>query len=89
LKMNEALGRLAEARKLPLLDIYAEMERRIQNVFDFLEDDGVHLTSDPPEGPPTEETFLKSGYLLRSYLTVRKGMEVKEKVFDVLRTFYS
>jgi hypothetical protein len=60
------------------------MEKRNKNIFEFLEGDGLHLTWNPPKGPPTKQNFLKSGYLLRCYLTVRKGMEVKEKVFDVL-----
>jgi len=83
LKTNEALRKLAEQKKLPLLDLYAEMKNRNKDVFEFLADDGVHLTWTPPKGRPTEEHFLKSGYSLRCYLTVRKGMEVKEKVFDV------
>src|SRR5713226_9695517 len=75
LKANEALRKLAEQQKLPLLDIYAEMENRNKDIFEFLAEDGVHLTWKPPTGRPTEENFLKSGYSLRCYLTVRKGME--------------
>ena len=82
LKFNETLRAFAEKRNLPLLDIFAEMERRNKNIFDFLAEDGVHLTWSPPEGAPTKENLLKSGYFLRCYLTVRKGIEVKEKVFD-------
>jgi lysophospholipase L1-like esterase len=84
LKANEALRKLAEQKKLPLLDLYAEMENRNKDIFEFLAEDGVHLTWTRPKGRPTEANFLKSGYSLRCYLTVRKGMEVKEKVFDVL-----
>jgi len=32
--------------------------------------------------PATEENLKKSGYLLRCYLAVHKGMEVKTKVLD-------
>lgn len=75
---------MARQKKLPLLDIYAEMENRNKNIFEFLDADGVHLTWKPPKGRPTKRSFLRSGYLLRGYLTVRKGMEVKKKVFDIL-----
>jgi lysophospholipase L1-like esterase len=83
LRTNDSLREFAQAEKLPLLDIYAEMEKRNKNVFEFLDPDGIHLTCCPLEGPPTEENFLTSGYLLRCYLTVRKGMEVKQHVLDV------
>lgn len=43
-RMNGALRALAERRKLPLVDVYAEMERLNDNVLDFLGEDGVHLT---------------------------------------------
>jgi hypothetical protein len=58
------------------------MENRNKDIFEFLAEDGVHLTWTPSKAHPTEEHFLKSGYSLRCYLTVRKGMEVKEKNFD-------
>jgi hypothetical protein len=82
LRANEALRNIARQRLLPIVDVYAELERRSANIFDFLEEDGVHLTANVPEGPATEENFLKCGYLLRCYLIVRKGLEVKEKVLD-------
>ena len=84
LRRNEALRAIAAQRRLPLLDVYAELAARSPDVFDFLADDGFHLTAARPEGPPTEVNFLASGYLLRCFLTVRKGMEVKEAVFDKL-----
>jgi len=76
---NAALRALARARRLPLLDFHAEMARRTRNVLDYLQEDGVHLTWDPPEGPVTEDNLRRSGYLLRCWLTVRKGMEVRER----------
>ncbi len=82
LKTNRLIRKLAKERKLPLLDIYGEMKKRKKNIFGYLQEDGIHLTWNPPEGPATEKNFLKSGYLLRCYLTVRKAMEIKEKVFD-------
>jgi hypothetical protein len=84
LTMNTALRELSKKKQLPLLDIYAEMEKRNENIFEFLAEDGVHLTWKESKGRPTEKNFLKSGYSLRGYLTVRKGMEVKKRVFDVL-----
>ena len=84
--MNTALRELSKKKQLPLLDIYAEMEKRNENIFEFLAEDGVHLTWKESKGRPTEKNFLKSGYSLRGYLTVRKGMEVKKKVFDILST---
>jgi hypothetical protein len=56
------------------------MERLNENVLEFLGPDGVHLSWQRPAKAPTVADFLKSGYLLRCYATVRKGMEVKERV---------
>ncbi len=84
LRVSQALREFAKAERLPLLDMYAEMEKRNKNVFEFMAEDGLHLTADPPDGPPTEENLRTSGYLLRCYLTVRKLMEVKQRVLDVL-----
>jgi lysophospholipase L1-like esterase len=81
-KANRLIKKLAKKRNLPLLDIYSELKKRKKNIFEYLQEDGIHLTWNPPRGPATEKNFLKSGYLLRCYLTVRKAMEVKEKVFD-------
>jgi hypothetical protein len=85
LAANRELRRLAEERTLPLLDIYGELASRNANVFEFLDDDGVHLTVGRSKGPPTEAHFLESGYLLRCYLTVRKAMAVKARVFDCIQ----
>jgi len=83
---NAALRALARTRCVPLLDIHAQMQQRSPDVLSYLDDDGVHLTWDPPIGPPTPENLLKSGYLLRCCLTVRKGMEVCERVLEPLPT---
>jgi hypothetical protein len=82
LAVNRLLRAFAEEEKLPLLDIYAAMESRKKDVFEFLDDDHLHLTSFCSEGPATKENLSMSGYLLKSYLTVRKGIEVKQKVLD-------
>ncbi len=82
LQLNALLRAVAERRQMPLLDLYAEMVCRNERVFEFLDDDGVHLTWDPPDGPPTDANFLHSGYLLRGWLIVAKAMEVKHRVID-------
>ena len=77
---NAALRAFARDRRLPLLDIHAEMSRRTRDVTEYLQEDGIHLTWDPPVGPATQENLRRSGYLLRCWLTVRKGMEVRKRV---------
>ena len=47
-----------------------------------LSEDGVHLNVQPANGPATDENLKKCGYLLRCFLAVHKGMEVKAKVLD-------
>jgi hypothetical protein len=81
---NAALGELARKKRVSLLDLHAEMKARTGDDMDkaYLSEDGVHLSHEPPNGPATEENLKKSGYLLRCYLTVHKGMEVKAKVLD-------
>ena len=83
LKANEALRKLAEQKNSPCW-IFMRRENRNKDIFEFLAEDGVHLTWKLPKGRPTEANFLKSGYSLKCYLTVRKGMEVKKQVFDAL-----
>jgi lysophospholipase L1-like esterase len=81
---NAALRELARNKQIPLLDLYAEMKARAGDDMEktYLSEDGVHLSHEPPNGPATEENLKKSGYLLRCYLAVHKGMEVKAKVLD-------
>jgi len=83
-EFNAALRKLARSKQVPLLDLYAEMKARAGDDMEkaYLSADGVHLSHEPPGGPATEENLKKSGYLLRCYLAVHKGMEVKAKVFD-------
>ncbi len=81
---NQALRELAKKKNIPLLDLYGEMKARAGDDLEkaYLSPDGIHLSYMPPNGPATEENLKKSGYLLRCYLAVYKGMEVKSKVFD-------
>lgn len=79
-----ALRALARRKHLPLLDLHAEMSIRSGPafVYSYLRDDGIHLTTTASSGPPSEENLKRSGYLLRCYLAVYKGLEVKERVLD-------
>jgi len=81
---NAALRDLAKMKQLPLIDLHAEMKARAGADMEknYLSGDGVHLTFQPANGPATEENLKKSGYLLRCYLAVHKGMEVKARVLD-------
>ena len=88
---NKAIRALARERRLPLLDLHAEMEARAGEAVEmcYLADDGIHLSAQPASeddpaapGPVDEENLAKYGYLLRCYLAVRKGMEVKDRVLD-------
>ena len=80
---NKALRELAAKKKLPLLDLHAEMKARGGDEIETLYlSDGVHLTHSVSTGPANDENLKKCGYLLRCYLAVHKGMEVKAKVVD-------
>jgi lysophospholipase L1-like esterase len=79
---NAALRALAKKKQIPLIDLHAEMKARAGDEMEklYLSSDGVHLSFQPANGPASEENLKKSGYLLRCYLAVHKGMEVKERV---------
>ncbi len=81
---NNALKDLAKKKQVPLIDLYGEMKARAGDDFEkaYLSDDGVHLNANNSGGPANDENLKKSGYLLRGYLAVQKGIEVKSKVFD-------
>jgi hypothetical protein len=82
--LNRTIHVLAEQRRLPLVDLYGQIER--VDVFSLLEEDGVHLTWEESHGRPRRAAFIRSGYLLRSWaIVMRKAMDVKEKVLDVVR----
>jgi lysophospholipase L1-like esterase len=81
---NAALRNLAKIKQVPLIDLHAEMKARAGDQMEtaYLSNDGVHLSFPSANGPANEENLKKSGYLLRCYLAVHKGMEVKAKVLD-------
>ena len=79
---NAELKKLAEKKKVPLLDLFGEMKALDADMMCFLTGDGVHLSFDNAAGAPTVENFKKAGYLCRCYFNVQKLMEVKGKVID-------
>lgn len=81
---NKALRQLAAAKHVPIIDLHGEMKARGGDDFEkqYLGDDDIHLSQQPANGPATDENLKKCGYLLRCYLAVHKGMEVKKRVFD-------
>jgi lysophospholipase L1-like esterase len=81
---NAALRNLAKMKQVPLIDLHAEMKVRAGDQMEnlYLGGDGVHLSFPAANGPASDENLKKSGYLLRCYLAVHKGMEVKAKVLD-------
>ncbi|HTL51086.1 MAG TPA: SGNH/GDSL hydrolase family protein [Planctomycetota bacterium] len=81
---NNKLYELAKARKMPYLDYYGEIIKRAP---DGTWDGTIMIKGDvhPNSGhwvdeSPTEDNFKRSGYLLRTWLSVQKIREVKEKV---------
>ena len=85
-EFNEALRSLCKERGAPLLDLEKEiLTRRPDDWFGPLMD-RIHLTATNgggnPSAEPTAENLGKSGYLLRSYLTVKKIAEIKARVID-------
>lgn len=76
---NEALRKLAKAKKIPLIDYEAEILKRRPKDWNgtLLAKDDVHPTAEGAALEPTEENLKKSGYLLRGWLSVRTIAEVK------------
>ncbi len=89
---NEGLRELARARRLPFIDFEREILRRRPDDWNgtLLNANDVHPTlGREPDGAtlaPTNENLRSSGYLLRTWLSVRKLAEVKRLVFDPLQT---
>ncbi|MFH0939862.1 MAG: SGNH/GDSL hydrolase family protein [Planctomycetota bacterium] len=80
---NNALRELAIKKQIPMIDLFAEMKARAGDDMEkaYLDNDGIHLNG-PGAGPATEDNLKKIGTLLRCYLAVNKGMEIKAKVFS-------
>ena len=85
---NDALWEVAKARSLPVIDYGGEILKRrpADWLGTLVSGDGVHPTASTggtsPADEPTEENLRNSGYLLRSVLTVRKILEVRDKVLS-------
>ena len=85
-QFNDALRTLAKEREIPIIDLEREiLTRRPDDWFGTLMK-RIHLTASEaggsPNAAPTPENLLKSGYQLRSWLTVQKIAEVKRRVLD-------
>lgn len=85
-QFNEALRALAKERGIPVIDLEREiLTRRPEDWFGTLMK-RIHLTAaeagGSPAAEPTSDNLRQSGYLLRSWLTVRKIAEVKRRVLD-------
>jgi hypothetical protein len=83
---NNAIRRIARIKQVPFIDLHAEMKARAGDQMEALYlpvGGGYPLSGLPATGPATDENLKRCGYLLRCYLAVHKGMEVKAKVFDV------
>ena len=78
---NAELKKLAEKKKIPLLDLFGEM-KAVNPELDKWLSDGVHLTFAKAGGEPTVENFKSTGYLFRCYCNIVKAMEVKQRVID-------
>jgi hypothetical protein len=85
---NKEIWRLAEQHKLPVIDYYGEIEaRRPDGAWNgtLLNEDDPHPTASragvTPESEPTPENLRESGYLLRGWLSVKKLIEVRERVW--------
>lgn len=85
-RFNEALRMLAKERGIPVIDLEREiLSRRPDDWFGSLLN-RIHLTAAEtggnPAAEPTAENLRKSGYQLRSWLTVRKISEIRHRVLD-------
>ena len=90
---NTTIRTLAQTRRIPLIDFWAEVTRRrpgptwLGTLIDSA--DGVHPTASGGAYNSSSDPYASSGvalsnvgYLLRGWLTVQKIAEVKSKVLD-------
>jgi hypothetical protein len=86
IQLNDKIRALTKELKVPLIDFYAEIERRGPNGTwqdTMISEDGVHLTMQGYRDPVKDPEWLsKSGALLRGFLSTCKIMEVKAYVID-------
>jgi hypothetical protein len=87
---NEALGKLAKKRAIPLIDYEEEILKRRRDDWNgtLLGKNDVHPTiginDTKATSAPTAENLRNSGYLLRGWLSVQKVAEIKRTVLDDL-----
>jgi hypothetical protein len=88
---NRGLREIAAERKMPLIDFEREiLARRPEDWNGTLMNRGdVHPTAIQgevtPASEPSAENLRESGYLLRGWLTVKKLVEVYERVIPVVK----
>lgn len=87
---NDAVWRIAERHRLPVIDYYGEiLARRPGTTWNgtLLQQDDVHPTADRAgvtcTSAPTPARVRESGYLLRGWLSVRKLAEVKRRAINL------
>jgi lysophospholipase L1-like esterase len=87
---NAELWGLAEHHKLPVIDFHGEIiGRRPDGSWNgaLLGKDDPHPTASragvTPESEPTAENLRESGYLLRGWLSVKKLIEVRGRVWEM------
>jgi hypothetical protein len=81
---NEGIRTLAVERKIPCIDLFSEMARRRPRDWNgsLMGRHDVHPSAGKVEGPATEENLRASGYLLRSWLSLRAIMDVKKNILE-------
>lgn len=85
---NEALREIARKKQLPLVDLEKEIFHRRPDDWNgtLVRKDRDHLSAaelgGDPTREPTPENLSKSGFHLRTWLTVKKLAEVKRLVID-------
>jgi len=89
---NAAIREMAQRKKLPLIDFYAEiLRRRPGNTWDgtLISGDGVHPSASGGGYTSASDPYANGGaalsevgYLLRGWLSVQKVKEIKQKAID-------
>ncbi|MBN2023734.1 MAG: DNRLRE domain-containing protein [Pirellulales bacterium] len=85
---NEALRKIARDRRLPLIDYEKEILQRRPHDWNgtLMNPNDPHPSAGSGQvdsaSLPTDENLRTSGYLLRGWLSVKKLVEVKRRVFD-------
>lgn len=84
--INERIQWVAQENHLPLIDLYAVIDKYFPNNSwaGTVQGEGIgQLTAGDPTGFPVQANFKQSGLQLRAWLTIQKLREVKEKILNV------